>query len=69
MAAHTLKSSSANVGATGFSETCRRLESLGRVGKLNDAAGTLAEAEAQFLLLTRELERLCGEARDEVHEH
>jgi CheY-like chemotaxis protein len=32
-AAHTLKSSSANVGATGLSELCRKVEGMARAGK------------------------------------
>src|SRR3972149_3454855 len=34
MAAHTLKSSSANVGATDLSELCRKIEEMARAGEM-----------------------------------
>ena len=40
MAAHTLKSSSANVGATDLSELCRKIEEMARAGEM-PAAGDL----------------------------
>ncbi|GAB0150284.1 ATP-binding protein [Marichromatium sp. PS1] len=58
LAAHTLKSSSANLGAHGFAATCRVLERLARAGALDEAGGTLAAAEAQFRELVAALERL-----------
>ncbi|MDH5254771.1 MAG: response regulator [Gammaproteobacteria bacterium] len=45
-AAHALKSSSANVGATGLVEIARQLEALGRDGKA-DAAGGLVDRMSQ----------------------
>jgi len=33
-AAHTLKSSSANVGATGLPELCRKVEEMARAGEI-----------------------------------
>jgi HPt (histidine-containing phosphotransfer) domain-containing protein len=41
--AHTLKSSSATVGATALSSTARELEMIGRSGTLDATAGDLAE--------------------------
>ncbi|KXX63662.1 ATP-binding protein [Marichromatium gracile] len=58
LAAHTLKSSSANLGAHGFAATCRVLERLARAGELDEAGGTLAAAETQFQELVAALERL-----------
>jgi two-component system sensor histidine kinase/response regulator len=42
VAAHTLKSSSANVGARALSDLCRELEELGRSGSLDNAATRLS---------------------------
>ncbi|MDF1555010.1 MAG: response regulator [Deferrisomatales bacterium] len=47
-AAHSLKSSSANVGALGFSELCRKLEAVGRSGSLDAAGELLAEFDRCF---------------------
>ena len=61
-AAHTLKSSSANLGAVVVTALCKRLEDEARAGKLNDAH-TLADQIEQELdqitnLLTREVETI-----------
>ena len=40
--AHTLKSSSANVGAIALSEACRTLEADGRAGSVPDAVARVA---------------------------
>ncbi len=58
MAAHTLKSSSANLGAKEFATTCQWIETLGREGKLDEGRSALAKADAQFGELTAELDRL-----------
>jgi HPt (histidine-containing phosphotransfer) domain-containing protein len=42
IAAHTLKSSSANVGARALADLCRELEELGRSGSLDNAASKLS---------------------------
>jgi HPt (histidine-containing phosphotransfer) domain-containing protein len=42
IAAHTLKSSSANVGARVLADLCRELEELGRSGSLDNAASKLS---------------------------
>jgi len=44
-AAHTLKSSSANLGATQLAGLCRELEAAGREKRLGDAPALLAEIE------------------------
>jgi signal transduction histidine kinase/DNA-binding response OmpR family regulator len=47
-AAHSLKSSSANVGAAGLAALCRRLELAGRAGTLPQEADLLAEVESEY---------------------
>jgi HPt (histidine-containing phosphotransfer) domain-containing protein len=47
-AAHTLKSTSANMGALALSELSDELESLGREGRLAAAGDRVAQAEAEF---------------------
>ena len=47
-AAHTLKSSSANLGGQRLAARCRELENLGRDGRLPDAAAKFAEVEQEF---------------------
>lgn len=46
--AHSLKSSSANVGATGLTELCRALEADARSGTIPDAAGRVSACERGF---------------------
>jgi HPt (histidine-containing phosphotransfer) domain-containing protein len=59
-AAHSLKSSSATVGATGLAEMCRRLEMAGREGSLEGAPEMIREIDAEFsrvcAALTRQIE-------------
>jgi HPt (histidine-containing phosphotransfer) domain-containing protein len=54
--AHTMKGSSANIGAAGTSQLAMVLESQARSGKLD-------EAREQFMLLDAELARLLLELR------
>jgi CheY-like chemotaxis protein len=57
LAAHTLKSNSASLGALRLAELCRRLEETGRDGGVNGS--TLADlelAEAEFVSVRPELE-------------
>ena len=49
MAAHTLKSSSANVGAMKLHELCKELESQARNQHTDDAAERIAGIEQEFL--------------------
>jgi HPt (histidine-containing phosphotransfer) domain-containing protein len=44
-AAHTLKTTSATMGATGLAGACRRLEAAVAAGHLSDCAPGLADAE------------------------
>ena len=53
--AHTLKSSSASVGALRLAEACRDLEASARAGTVDDPAARVATIVARF-----------GEARDEL---
>ena len=46
--AHSLKSASATLGATDFSELCRQLEMMGREGRLDGAPATVAALEQRF---------------------
>jgi len=46
--AHSLKSSSANVGASTLSEACRSLEADGRTGVVPDVAVRVADCERMF---------------------
>jgi len=56
-AAHTLKSSSANVGATGVSEICRKIEADVAGGNPPASVGSLIER------LESEYRSACGELR------
>lgn len=46
--AHSLKSSSANVGAVAVTEACRSLEADGRSGAIEDAVARVAACETAF---------------------
>lgn len=46
--AHSLKGSSGNVGATGMSEVCMRLENMARDGQLDTASALIDEVESSF---------------------
>jgi len=59
VAAHTLKSSSANVGARMLSDLCRELEELGRSGSLENAA-------TKFSQLHNEYQRVDAALSDEI---
>jgi two-component system sensor histidine kinase/response regulator len=63
-AAHSLKSSSANLGVGRLSDLCKELELQGRRGDLTGAAERLADIEAELLraeqALRRELEPAAG---------
>ncbi|MFT5442542.1 MAG: HPt (histidine-containing phosphotransfer) domain-containing protein [Myxococcota bacterium] len=58
-AAHTLKSSSANVGAITLSNFSETLQSIGRSGELVGAAVTILAAEAEYA-------RVCGELQNRL---
>ncbi len=56
-AAHELKSSSANVGATTLSALCKDLEMLGRSGSTMGATAQLAEITQLYHAVVAELSR------------
>jgi HPt (histidine-containing phosphotransfer) domain-containing protein len=47
-AAHTLKSSSANLGAMVLSGMCKELETMGRAGTVEGAAEKVTQVEAEY---------------------
>ena len=55
-AAHSLKSASANLGATGLAELCRSLEGQARAGGCPEPAHELEALEAEFQQVQLELE-------------
>jgi PAS domain S-box-containing protein len=55
-AAHSLKSSSGNVGALSLADLCRELEALGRSHDLSRAPEILAQMEKEFKRVTAALE-------------
>ncbi|MBK1717792.1 ATP-binding protein [Thiocystis violacea] len=59
LAAHTLKSSSLNLGARTFSSLCARLEILARDGRLEAGRAALPETDREFRRLVAELGRLA----------
>lgn len=54
-AAHSLKGSSATMGAVGMAELCRRLETHGRAGDVTSAAPVLALLQEEFERASRAL--------------
>ena len=55
-AAHTIKSSSNDFGATRLAELCQRLEDMGKAGALDGAAELTAEALDEYQLVVAALE-------------
>ena len=56
--AHTLKSSSANLGAQTLSALAKRLEEMGRNGAVSALADDVARFEEQFAMVKASLEKL-----------
>ncbi|MEM1369703.1 MAG: response regulator [Cyanobacteria bacterium P01_H01_bin.15] len=54
-AAHTLKSSSASLGATHLAELCYQLETMGRNNNLTGASKIFIKAEQEYIKVVREL--------------
>jgi HPt (histidine-containing phosphotransfer) domain-containing protein len=61
-AAHTLKSSAANLGAKGLYESCAGLETLARSGTLDGAAVLAARMEGQLATALRRLDEIVNDA-------
>jgi HPt (histidine-containing phosphotransfer) domain-containing protein len=57
-AAHTLKSSSANLGATNVAAIARQIEHSARNGDLNDMTSSITKLRAQRTVALSELEAL-----------
>lgn len=64
-AAHSLKSSSMNMGATLLGDRCALLERRGREACLDQADGLLAEAEDEFILVRKVFADLLEELSKE----
>jgi len=56
--AHSIKSSSASMGALAFSQQARELEMLGKAGDLSGAEPMLERFSADFLIVKQSLEDL-----------
>jgi two-component system sensor histidine kinase/response regulator len=57
---HTLKSSSASLGAVGLAERCRALEAQARTGSLDGAADGVEAIAGDLEAVTAELSALAG---------
>ena len=65
-AAHTLKSSSANVGATGVFDLCRKIEEQAAAGSLPSAGDLrLDRLEEEYGAARRDLQAFLGSVRGE----
>jgi two-component system, sensor histidine kinase and response regulator len=53
--AHSLKSSSANLGALSLAEYCKEMETLGRTNTLADASAVLVKIDAEYAGVCRTL--------------
>jgi signal transduction histidine kinase/CheY-like chemotaxis protein len=62
-AAHTLKSSSANLGATNVAAIARKIETAARQGDITDLPGSLTQLRAQRTVALSELEALDNAAK------
>jgi len=56
--AHSIKSSSASLGALAFAEQARELELMGKAGDLSNAGPRVERFAADFALVRRSLEEL-----------
>ncbi|MCC7549630.1 MAG: Hpt domain-containing protein [Burkholderiales bacterium] len=62
MAAHTLKSSAANLGATVLGDMARQLETAARAGILGQGLPSFPSVKEEFEAACRALDALLGEA-------
>lgn len=60
--AHSIKSSSASLGALGFSQSARQLEMMGKAGDLSEAESLLEQFAKDFLEVKQSLEVLKNES-------
>ena len=63
MAAHSLKSSSANVGAFALSELCATIENLAQSRRLGEAVAHISELERQHTRVAAAIDALEGSVR------
>lgn len=63
-AAHSLKSSSATLGASSLASLAKNLEVMARDGPLEGGAAALAEIELMFEQVQKELERVRDDIED-----
>jgi HPt (histidine-containing phosphotransfer) domain-containing protein len=59
-AAHSLKSSSANLGANRLADLCKQLEFAARAGELGPDLPHIEEVEAEYALVRTALEKDLG---------
>ena len=62
--AHSLKSSTANVGALSLSALFKQLEELGRAGTLTGAGALMDTAQREYLRVTNEIRTLLEQQRE-----
>jgi PAS domain S-box-containing protein len=62
--AHTLKSTSATLGANGLSTSCKQLEKMGRSGSTEAAGALWSQVQVQARQVRAELAQLCQHYRD-----
>ncbi len=62
--AHSLKSSSANLGATALFELCRQMEAAGRENLLDDAETLLEQLDSSYRKTLRALRKHLPEAEN-----
>jgi two-component system sensor histidine kinase/response regulator len=63
LAAHSLKSSSASLGAMALSESCKTLETMAREQRLEDAEILLTDIETGYAVAAKALGRYCESKR------
>ncbi|RJP29226.1 MAG: Hpt domain-containing protein, partial [Candidatus Omnitrophota bacterium] len=66
MAAHSLKSSSANVGAIELSSYCKKLEYASRAGSTETLSSWIPKIESEFARVETALQKVLGE--EHIHE-
>ena len=59
-AAHSLKGSAGNIGATDLLGVCRQLDDLGRAGDLSNAAPLVTALDSEFARVQLEIKSLMG---------
>ena len=59
LAAHSLKSASASLGAITLCESCKMLETMAREQRLDDAEFLLTNIETEYAVAAKELEGYC----------